>query len=66
MKSKSAYWIATGHEEEYYGMIYQCSECGGETIEADNFCPFCGTSMNASEEMRQKVLNAINEDKLEG
>ena len=66
MKSKSGYWIPTGCEEEYYGMVYQCSECQGQTIEAGNFCPFCGNSMNASEEMRQKILNAINEDKREG
>lgn len=39
-------WI----EEDEYGDLFVCSECGSANVYKDNFCPNCGADMRGEDE----------------
>lgn len=42
-------WTCTDDMDEYYGKLSRCSVCGSKVLEADRYCPYCG-SYNGGEE----------------
>lgn len=36
--------------DEWYGYIYECSECGKRMIGRSNYCPNCGLKMEEEDE----------------
>ena len=49
-EQKKGHWINTGHNDEWYYTLFQCSECGGDMIGLSDFCPHCGADMRENHE----------------
>lgn len=41
---KTGHWIPLGYEDEWWGEVCTCSECGSSMFRS-NYCPNCGAKM---------------------
>lgn len=50
---RKGHWIPLGYEDEWWGEVCNCSECGS-SIFRSNYCPNCGADMREPQESEDK------------